>query len=106
MLQPKNRLSSNKDINNVLKFGKVVFTPYFNIKVLTTSHKYPRFAIAVSLKISKKAVIRNKIKRRIRSILRNNLANINKKYDMVIIAKPPITTINYDLLAQKIAVFL
>lgn len=41
------------------------------------------FKIIVSLKVSKKAVTRNKIKRRIREILRD--ANLNQGYEIVVI---------------------
>ncbi|RJR30985.1 ribonuclease P protein component, partial [Candidatus Parcubacteria bacterium] len=51
---------------------------------------YNRFAVVVSAKISKKATVRNKIRRRIYEILRINLTRMENGYDMIVIVSPDI----------------
>ena len=53
-----------------------------------------RIHIVVSLKVSKKAVVRNKIKRRIREILREIKPHLPTGYDMLIIT-------NKDIIGKK-----
>lgn len=47
---------------------------------------HPRLGLIVSKKVSKKAVERNKLKRRLREIFRLNQNNLNS-FDIVVIAK-------------------
>lgn len=50
----------------------------------------------MGLKISKKAVIRNKVKRRLSEIVRLNFGRIKKGFDVVIIPAPGITQKTYQ----------
>ena len=56
---------------------------------------FSRFAAVVSLKVSKKAVVRNKIKRRLRKIFTENLENLKGTFDIAITAKPAIFEKSY-----------
>ena len=47
-----------------------------------------RFGFVVSLKVSKKAVVRNKIKRRFAEIIKANKEKIRNGVDLVLIALP------------------
>lgn len=71
------------------KAGKLVF-----LKILKNNLGNNRFGVVVSKKISKKAVNRNKIKRRLREIIRQ--AHIRPGLDIIIIAKPEIIDKNYQ----------
>lgn len=106
MLAKKYRLAKDIDIQSVLKKGKIFTSPFFNLKILRNNLDYPRFCIVISTKISKKAVVRNKAKRQLRGIIYKNLANISKKYDYVILTKPPITATGFqDLEKALISLF-
>ncbi len=91
MLAKKYRLTKDTDIQSVLKKGKIFHHPFFNLKILPNNLKNSRFCIVISTKISKKAVVRNRIKRQIRAIIHKNLSNISQNYDFVILTKPTIT---------------
>lgn len=91
MLAKKYRLSTNKDIQHVLKRGEIYFSPFLNLKILKNNLKNSRFCIIISTSISKKAVIRNRAKRQLRAIISKNITNINQNYDFVILTKPAIT---------------
>lgn len=92
MLKKDNRLAKKSDIQAVFSKGRIFFNPLFNIKFLPTKQG-KRFAIVVSTKVFKKAVLRNRLRRIIREWLRNNLMVI-KSGDYVIIAKPKVAAVN------------
>lgn len=96
MLAQKNRLTKKKDFDLVFKKGKSSFNDYLGIKILKNKLDYPRFGVIVSSKISKKAVVRNKIKRRIKDVLRRERKNISNNIDCVVITLPLIKKADYN----------
>ena len=96
MLPKQYRLTKNKDFARVAQQGKIIFSHVLNLKFIKNNLNYSRFGIIVSLKVSKKAVIRNKIKRRIRAILKENLFNIIQNYDFMILTKSGIENLDYS----------
>lgn len=83
-----------KDFNNVFRKGRARVGRLVFLKFLKNDLNNSRFGFVVSTKISRKAVVRNKIKRRLREIVRQS--NIEPGFDVVIIAKPEITDSNYQ----------
>ncbi len=61
-----------------------------------------RVGISISLKVSKKAVIRNRIKRQIRAGLREFLPQISLGWDLVFIVRPSAGECNYRQLLQEL----
>jgi ribonuclease P protein component len=88
MLPKKNRLKKKKDFENVFKRGQGFKEDFLYLKALANNLKSSRFGFAVSKKFSKKATIRNKIKRRLREIVKINLPKIKKNIDGVIVVLP------------------
>ncbi len=88
-----NIVKSNEDFNNIIKNGKILKNKYYIIYYTNQSRDIYRIGISIPKKIGK-AVIRNKIKRQIRSILYNNKEKI-KKLDYIIIARNLILSLNY-----------
>lgn len=84
MLPYDNRLVKRKDFEKVYKFGKYSFAGNIGLKFLENNSNEVRIGIAVGIKFSKRAVVRNTIKRKIREILRKNLKKIKKGYDVVV----------------------
>jgi ribonuclease P protein component len=82
----KNSLRRNKDFDQVFKTGRSFYCQFFLIKFLENNLPKSRVGIIIGKKVSKKAVVRNKIKRQLREIFRNKFEkNIQKNYDVVII---------------------
>lgn len=102
MYKKRHRLTKNKEFENVFKKGRSSFDNIIGIKIAKNSKNIVRFGIVVSTKISKKAVERNKIKRRIRSILNKKLNNIENGYDIVIITLPTIKEKSFEDLLKSI----
>jgi ribonuclease P protein component len=93
MLFKKNRLTESFQIRRVLKEGLKVkggfLTLFFKENPRNDSAK---ITIIISQKTSKKAVLRNRLKRYLRADLRSRLSRINPKYDIVVlIGKVPET---------------
>lgn len=97
MLQKKYRLAKTKDIQAVFARGRSFFCPSFSLKYLSSSQVSPRFTVVVSTKVSKNAVVRNRIKRVVREFLRVKLSKL-KKGDYILVSKPQASKVeNYQL---------
>jgi len=87
MLPLKNRLKNKKDFEKVFKQGKGFKEDFLFLKVNKNNLKESRFGFIVSLRVSKKAVLRNRVKRRLREIIKENLPKIRKGRDCVLIVQ-------------------
>ncbi len=88
MLPKENRLKKKKDFANVLRKGRGFREGFLFLKLAGNSLEESRFGFVVSQRISKKAVIRNRLKRRLGEIIRLNLSEIKKGVDGVFIPGP------------------
>lgn len=103
MSLPKaNRLKSYRDFQTVYKLGKKYESAHLILRALLDSENslnesQPlRIGISISQKVSKKAVIRNRIKRQVRSVLRQFLPEIKKTGKMVIVVKKGATECQFE----------
>jgi len=95
-LSKKYRLKKRKDFEKVLKKGIYYSGPCLSIKLKRNNLNISRFGIVIGSKISKKAVNRNKIKRRISEVIRLNLPNLKRGFDVVVLVKPDIVDKTYQ----------
>ena len=102
MFKKENRLTKQKDFDNIFKKGRSVFNKVLGLKVITNDLNINRFGVIVSNKISKKAVERNKIKRRIREVLKKEEPVLKKGYDIVVIALAEAKQKEYQDLEQTL----
>lgn len=90
MLGAKYRIPKS-EIPNVVRRGKRFQSDLFDIKAWYDNNlDHPRFAIVVSTKIDKRAVVRNTIKRKFRSAIYSMLSshdNFFRKGNFAIIVK-------------------
>ena len=92
MLAKENRLRLKNDFKRVFEKGKFYQEGFLAVKILSNDSDVSRFGFIVSKKISKKAVVRNKIKRRLRESVRLKLKNgsIKNGFDAAVLARPEI----------------
>lgn len=102
MLASKYRLKKNNDFIRLARLGREIFVKEISLKYVKNNFSYSRFGLVVSLKVDKKAVVRNKIKRRIRAVLRKHLPQIVSGYDFLILIKPEIKQLTYRQLEEEI----
>ncbi len=92
MLAKRNRLKKQKDFERVFKKGRGAKEDFLYLKVVKNELKSSRFGFVVSKKFSKKAVLRNKTKRRLAELIRIKLPKIKKGIDVVIVVMPEFKT--------------
>jgi ribonuclease P protein component len=90
-LPKPHRLRRRQDFQKVYQHGKRHQGVHFTLRSMrhlpdSTTGNLPatRFGISVSLKVSKKAVIRNLLKRQVKAALRNLLPQISSGWSIVI----------------------
>ncbi|WP_418791246.1 ribonuclease P protein component [Phosphitispora sp. TUW77] len=84
-----NGLRKRNEFNKVYKEGKNVVNKYLVIYYIPNKLGITRFGFSISKKIGK-AVVRNRIKRIMKEICRNNSLAIKEGFDCVIIIRPRI----------------
>jgi ribonuclease P protein component len=102
MLARTSRLVKTKDIEHAFKRGRSFFSRSLGLKVVINELGVNRFALVVSTKISKKAVVRNKIKRSLRDILRIENKHLKVGYDLVVITLPAIVDLKQPDIRNEI----
>lgn len=95
MLPKINRIKKKKDFEIIFKKGASFKNSLLVLKVIKNNFGESRFGFIVSKMVSKKAVARNKIRRRLSEIIRFNMAQMEKGIDAVLIALPGIKDKNF-----------
>ncbi|WP_281673151.1 ribonuclease P protein component [Pseudoramibacter alactolyticus] len=90
-----NSLKSEKDFNDVFRKGQRFGNRHFQFYYLKNRENTNRLGIIVSKKVSKRAVVRNKIRRRIREAYRLHRGDFKTGYDLIIIAKERCVSTTY-----------
>lgn len=102
MLPRLNRLKKRKDFEKIVAVKRFFEEEILFLKKIKNNLNYSRIGFIVSQKISKKAVIRNKIKRRLREIIRLNLPIIKEGYDFIFFTKKGIENKKFSELKEII----
>lgn len=106
MLPKQNRLRKKKDFEKVLKEGRWITNSLLFLKWTFNNLKVSRFGFVVSKKISKKSTLRNKIKRRLREIIRRELPKIKTGIDGVFISKTGLEKKGFQQLEETVSKIL
>lgn len=86
MLSSTNRFHGHGSLRYLYRNGSVVRSQFLTLKYTkNTKRKNSRFAIVVSKKTHKSAVGRNRIRRRLYEIIRNDLKKFKEPYDIVVL---------------------
>ena len=88
MLPKNNRLKKKKDFEKVFKKGKIFKENFLTIRNVENNLDDSRFGFVVSRKVSKRATVRNKIKRILRKTTEGSLRGIKKGQDVLIVVLP------------------
>lgn len=106
MLKKENRLLKNDDFKKVFERGKAFKGGFLVIKSALNNKKFSRFGFVVSLKVSKKAVERNRIKRILREVFKKRINKIKGGFDIVVISLPGIEKQNHKKIEETIEILL
>ena len=95
-----NRLKKNHDFQKVISNSQQKVSKYFVIYYMKNNLNLARYGISISKRFIN-AVGRNKIRRRIRSILdKVNIYNVS--YDIIIIIRKPIINKDFSFFEKKL----
>ncbi len=115
-LSKPNRLKHHRDFNGVYQRGLRRNSTHLTLRALHHS-KLPKkslepgafleplpsqMGISISRKVSKRAVIRNRIKRRIRAAFRHLLPRMTSGWKLIIIVRPQAVECDYFQLLQEL----
>lgn len=97
-----NRLTDNKDFSSCIKTGSKVNTTYFILFYKNNFLNRSRVGLSVSKKISKFAVMRNLMKRQLRSFFYTKKILLKDGLDLVIVVKRNYTPNDYLLALRNL----
>ena len=99
-MKKKNIVKNSKDFNRIIKKRTGKSNNYFIINTESKEDSIPKFGITFTKNIGN-AVTRNKLKRRIKSIIdNNNVYDSDKTY--IIIAKKNVLNLNYQQIEKEL----
>jgi len=90
-------ISSSDEIRTITRKGKKIQTDWFRLAHQPKREVRARFAVIASRRLGN-AVVRNRIKRRVREIMRRSVAFLSSGSDAVIIPQPTILNEKFDTL--------
>ena len=94
MLQQSRRLRKSRDIERVYRQGRFGATGSMHAKVLNLPGTETRVAVVVAKKISRKAVIRNRIRRRLVEILAQHWETLRPGCAIVVTVRAEVSTLS------------
>jgi len=102
MLPRNYKLKKKNDFKGVFEKGRYFQGKFIKIKFLKNDLESSRFGLMVGLKVSKKAVERNKIKRWLEESIQSNLEKIKNGFDVIIMVNPEILERKYQEVKEEL----
>lgn len=103
MIAKKFRLHKKSDFDELAKSSNKFYSNNFVLRFVQNNNEdLSCFAVVVSKKISLKAVVRNKIRRRVYEVIRLRMNNFKKGFNIIIFVKKGVLEINYSDLEQEL----
>ena len=90
MLKRENRIRLRKEFAEIKNKGKILYSPLFGFLTYKENDDQKKFGFIVSKKISKKAVDRNKIRRILSEVVRENLEKFENGTRIIFLTKKEI----------------
>ena len=103
MLSRGNRLDLRREFLNLKEKGELVPHPLFGLLCLRTKkNSDPQFAFLISTKVSKKAVLRNRLKRKLSAVVEKKLSQVCLGTEAVFLLKSKALEANSAQLTQAV----
>ena len=93
MLAAAHRLRDRRALAQVMRRGRYAAEPALSLKTTPNQLSYSRVVVVVSKKVSKKAVVRNRIRRRLAAILAGRWATVAPGYDIVVTVRTDVSAV-------------
>lgn len=110
-LPSNHRLKRRQDFSRVYQQGKRLKTAHLTLRVLRRSSSSPaaiapslptRIGFSISLKVDKRAVVRNRIRRRLQAIVRQLLPFMHESWDLLVVVHPQAAQCDYLQFLQEL----
>lgn len=102
MLKRRFRLRSKADFNRTYKFGHSIRGQFIYLKALKKDAGNTRVAVVVTKKISKRAVVRNRIKRRVIETIRKNWLKLPGGFTIIVVVGQEISKLEQAKIERDI----
>lgn len=87
MFPRTHKLTRRRDIEKLAKTGRSLRSVFFILKIIPNTLDNTRWVVIASTKVSKKAVVRNRVRRQAREIIRLNILNDSVGLDCMLVVK-------------------
>lgn len=101
MLKKEYRLKKRYQFNYTYRAGQTVSSSHLLICFAKSKNRYIKIGLSVTKKVGK-AVVRNHIKRLIHANLAPLIPSLKKDYNLIVIARPNITTIGFKEIGAEL----
>jgi ribonuclease P protein component len=98
-MQPPHRLRSRQDFERVRQRGRGARNGLLILQAARNDLQVTRCGLSVSRRLGT-AVARNRVRRRLREILRHAMPNLGTGWDLVLVARPPAAEASFGALRQ------
>ena len=100
MLNRINRLKKRYQFNYVYKSGDHYSGEHIVLYVVSSKTKSIKVGLAVTKKVGH-AVVRNKIRRRLREIVKSQIPKLKQSYNIIVVAKENISSASFEKLSNE-----
>jgi ribonuclease P protein component len=98
----EHRLAKREDFSKVFRYGKSVANQQFVVYVLPQPRNdHFRLGVSVSKKLGN-AVVRNRLRRMMKEIVRQNKELVTGVYDFIVIARKPVADLEFDEMEKNL----
>ena len=104
-MKKENRLKKRKQFNWTFKNGKAVHTDNLTLVFTPSWAKDYKVGFSVTKKVGK-AVVRNKIRRRLKAIVTKHQQEICQKHTLIFVAKPSIVDTPFQDIESQVLLLL
>ena len=100
MLKRINRLKKRYQFNYVYKSGEHFSGEHMVLYVASSKTKNIKVGLAVTKKVGH-AVVRNKVRRRLREIIKTQVPNLKQNNNIIVVARDNITEASFERLSNE-----
>jgi len=101
MIPKENRIRKNEDFARLFKKGQIFHSKGISAKVGRNKFGLVRLGFVISTKVHKRAVRRNKIRRRLRSIFGKRLEQLKPGLDIAILTRKDVLDMTFKELEKS-----
>lgn len=101
-MESQHRLRASADFERARRRGRSWGTPYLSLTAVRNDLDSNRCGFVTSRRLGK-AVVRNRVRRRLREIVRRQMPNVEPGWDLVVSARPVAATATFLQLSDAVA---